>query len=223
MRQLDGTLGLSAIASMTLRDNRPGKNKVHPLEGMFRQALFSRLAGYEDINGADHPALDPVMRQVVGGRAVASRAASASQMGRFETEMLSTPENMEALAGLCSQFIDRFHDRKGWPTRIVLDMDNSDSPTHGDQEGAAWNGHFGCKAIIQFSCSTSTACWSAAPCATATSTAPMVGRSCLGRCSTAARSAILKTATSALTLHSPQKREAMAGRADGVAMDSGPA
>ena len=66
MRQLDGTLGLSAIASMTLRDNRPGKNKAHPLEGMFRQSVFSRLAGYEDVNDADHPALDPVMRQVVG-------------------------------------------------------------------------------------------------------------------------------------------------------------
>ena len=65
MRQVK-TLGLSAIASMTLRDNRPGKNKAHPLEGMFRQSVFSRLAGYEDVNDADHPALDPVMRQVVG-------------------------------------------------------------------------------------------------------------------------------------------------------------
>ena len=145
MRQLDDALGLSAIAGMTLRDSRPGKNKVHTLEGMFRQSIFSRLAGYEDVNDADHLAFDPVMRQVVGGRAVESRAASASQMGRFETEMLTMPENMEALADLCGQWIDRFHARKGWPKRIVLDMDSSDSPTHGDQEGAAWNGHFGCK------------------------------------------------------------------------------
>ena len=66
MRQLDDALGLSAIASAELRDNRPGKNKVHPLEGMLRQSVFSRLAEYEDVNDADHLALDPVMRQVVG-------------------------------------------------------------------------------------------------------------------------------------------------------------
>ncbi len=42
------------------------------------------------MNDADRSALDPVMRQVVGGRAVEAQAASASQMGRFETETLSS-------------------------------------------------------------------------------------------------------------------------------------
>ena len=81
--------------------------------------------------------------QVVGGRAVDAQAASASQMGRFETETLALPENREALADLNGQWIDRFHDRNGLKY-IVLDMDSSVSPTHGDQEGAAWNGHFDC-------------------------------------------------------------------------------
>ena len=85
----------------------------------------------------------PVMRQVVGGRAVDAQAASASQMGRFETETLASPANREALADLNGQWIDRFHDRNGLKY-IVLDMDSSVSPTHGDQEGAAWNGHFDC-------------------------------------------------------------------------------
>jgi len=83
------------------------------------------------------------MRQVVGGRAVDAQAASASQMGRFETETLASPANREALADLNGQWIDRFHDRNGLKY-IVLDMDSSVSPTHGDQEGAAWNGHFDC-------------------------------------------------------------------------------
>jgi hypothetical protein len=47
------------------------------------------------------------------------------------------------LADLNGQWIDRFHDRNGLKY-IVLDMDSSVSPTHGDQEGAAWNGHFDC-------------------------------------------------------------------------------
>ncbi|WP_269814345.1 transposase [Pseudogemmobacter bohemicus] len=53
---------------------------------------------------------------------------------------------------------------------IVLDMDSSVSPTHGDQEGSAWNGHFDCAAITPTFCSTSSGCWNAAPCAMATST-----------------------------------------------------
>jgi hypothetical protein len=54
-----------------------------------------------------------VMRQIVGGRAVDAQAASASQMGRFETETLSMPENRGALADLNGHWIDRFHDRNG--------------------------------------------------------------------------------------------------------------
>jgi len=143
MRELDDALGLSDLASDVLRDSRPGKNTVHRLDGLFRQSVYGRLAGYEDVNDADRLALDPVMRQVVGGRAVDAQAASASQMGRFETETLALPENRAALADLNGQWIDRFHDRNGLKY-IVLDMDSSVSPTHGDQEGSAWNGHFDC-------------------------------------------------------------------------------
>ena len=143
MRELDDALGLSDLASDVLRDSRPGKNTVHRLDGLFRQSVYGRLAGYEDVNDADHLALDPVMRQVVGGRAVDAQAASASQMGRFETETLALAENRAALADLNGQWIDRFHDRNGLKY-IVLDMDSSVSPTHGDQEGSAWNGHFDC-------------------------------------------------------------------------------
>ena len=87
--------------------------------------------------------LDPVMRWIVGGKAVERQAASTSQMGRFETELLATDANVEALADLSGQWIDRVHDRHP-PSKIILDMDSSVSPTHGDQEGTAYNGHFGC-------------------------------------------------------------------------------
>ena len=108
MRELDDALGLSDLASATLSDTRPGKNAIHRLDGLFRQSVFGRLAGYEDVNDADRLALDPVMRQVVGGRAVDAQAASASQMGRFETETLALPKNRDALADLNGQWIDRF-------------------------------------------------------------------------------------------------------------------
>jgi hypothetical protein len=143
VRELDDVLGLSGLASAALCDNRRGKNTVHRLDGLFRQSVYGRLAGYADVNDADRLALDPVMRQVVGGRAVDAQAASASQMGGLKTETLAMPENREALADLNGQWIDRFHDRNGLKY-IVLDMDSSVSPTHGDQEGTAWNGCFDC-------------------------------------------------------------------------------
>ena len=142
-RELDDAVGLSEIAGDVLTDTRRGKNGRHGLVGQFRQSVFGRLGGYDDVNDADRLSLDPVMRWIVGGHAVTKQAASTSQMGRFETEVLATNANVEALANLSGQWIDKVHDRHP-PTKIILDMDSSVSPTHGDQEGTAYNGHFGC-------------------------------------------------------------------------------
>jgi hypothetical protein len=126
-----------------LVDPRTGKNGQHAMKGLFRQSVFGRLGGYEDVNDADRLGRDPAMRWIVGGRAVAKAAASTSQMGRFETEFLAAAQNLAALADLSGQWIDRVH--AGYsPKAIVLDMDSSVSPTHGDQEGTAYNGHFAC-------------------------------------------------------------------------------
>ena len=105
--------------------------------------MFGRLAGYEDVNDAERLCHDPAMRWVVGDRAITGAAASASQMGRFETKWLSRPENLAALADLPGHWIDKVH-RQRPPKVIVLDMDSSESPTYGEQEGSAYNGHFGC-------------------------------------------------------------------------------
>ena len=82
------------------------------------------------------------MRWIVGGKAVERQAASTSQMGRFETELLATDANIEVLTDMNGAWIDRVHDHRP-PKTIILDMDSSVSPTHGEQEGTAYNGHFG--------------------------------------------------------------------------------
>jgi hypothetical protein len=108
-----------------------------------RQSVFGRLAGYEDVNDAERLRYDPAMRWIVGGKAAKGVAASPSQIGRFETEWLAATGNLSALADLSGQWIDTVHERRP-PGDIVLDMDSSVSPTHGDQEQSVWNGHFGC-------------------------------------------------------------------------------
>ncbi|WP_051134303.1 IS1380 family transposase [Methylocystis sp. ATCC 49242] len=142
-RELDDALGLSALAGETLADARTGKNGRHGLVGMFRQSVFGRLAGYEDVNDAERLRRDPAMRWVVGGRAAISGAASPSQIGRFETRWLAAEKNLSALADLSGRWIDRVHSRRP-PRGILLDMDSSVSPTHDEQEKSCWNGHYEC-------------------------------------------------------------------------------
>src|SRR5918993_5172052 len=142
-RELDDALGLSETAGDVLTDTRTGANGRHSLVGQFRQSVFGRLAGYEDVNDADRLAHDPALRWVVGGAAVTGQAASPSQMGRFETEELVQGANLAALTDLSGRWIDLVHARR--PVKgIVLDMDSSVSPTFGEQDGTADNGHFGC-------------------------------------------------------------------------------
>jgi hypothetical protein len=142
-RELDDALGLTATAASTLAEGRRGRNIRHRLLGLLRQAVYGRLAGYEDVNDAERLARDPAMRAIVGREGSRRQAASTSEMGRFETEWLATEANLIALANLSGAWIDRVHGRRP-PDGIILDLDSSESPTWGEQEGSAWNGHFRC-------------------------------------------------------------------------------
>jgi hypothetical protein len=142
-RELDDALGLSTMAGETLADARTGKNGRHAPVGLLRQSVFGRLAGYEDVNDAERLRQDPAMRWIVGGKAARGHAALPSKMGRFETQWLAAPENFSALADLSGQWIEIVRGRRP-PRGIVLDMDSSVSPTHGEQEMSVWNGHYAC-------------------------------------------------------------------------------
>jgi hypothetical protein len=142
-RELDDALGLTATAASALAEDRRGKNIRHRLLGLLRQAVYGRLAGYEDVNDAQRLARDPAMRAIVGREGLDRPAASSSEMGRFETGWLATEANLAALTALSGAWIDRVHVRRP-PDGIILDIDSSESPTYGEQEGSAWNGHFRC-------------------------------------------------------------------------------
>ena len=179
-RELDEALGLTTLAGDVIADSRTGKNGWHGIIGLLRQSVYGRLAGYEDVNDADRLGRDPAMRWIVGGRAVERGGASTSQMGRFETELLATNDNLAALADLLGIWIDQVNERKP-PKIIVLDMDSSVSPTYGDQEGTAYNGHFGCTCYHPLFVFNQFGDLERAPCVRAMCTAPMNGAMCWTR------------------------------------------
>ena len=142
VRELDEALLLTEEAGDLLTDSRTGKNTRHDLAGLLRQSVYARLAGYEDVN--DHEALgrDPAMRAVIGRRALEKNAASQNTVSRFETETLPTSENVEALSMINGFWVAKAMKRTN-TKKVILDMDSSESPVHGSQEGSAYNGHFG--------------------------------------------------------------------------------
>jgi Transposase DDE domain group 1 len=63
-RELEERLGLSALIERYLSDPRTGRNSQFPLPDLFRQSIYSRLAGYEDTNDAERLAEDPTFRML---------------------------------------------------------------------------------------------------------------------------------------------------------------
>jgi hypothetical protein len=142
-RDLDDATQLTESAAAALFDFRTGTNIQHSMTALLRQSIYSRLAGYEDVNDAERLSVDPVMRHVVGGRAADKQAASTSQVGRFETDVLTHPDNLDALMNMPGQWVDLICQRRPIK-KLILDMDSSVSETYGQQEGSMYNGHFAC-------------------------------------------------------------------------------
>jgi hypothetical protein len=140
-RELDDALGLTESATRYLQERRNGRNVQHLLVPLLRQSVYSRLAGYEDTNDADRLAGDPAMRVVTSRQAAERPAASTNTLSRFETEVLTHEENAEGLAHLNAAWVERAMAHTAH-RRVILDMDSSESPVYGEQEGATYNGHF---------------------------------------------------------------------------------
>ena len=140
-RELDAALGLTETANDYIHESRTGRNVQHRLLPLLRQSVYSRLAGYEDTNDAERLAQDPAMRVIVGWQGADKQAASTNTMSRFETEVLTEEENLDGLARLNVEWVDRAMAQTSHQ-RVILDMDSSESPVHGQQEGVAYNGHF---------------------------------------------------------------------------------
>ena len=141
MRELDECIGFGELVDRHLSDSRRGKNIQLPLADLLRQSIYSRLAGYADVNDAARLAQDPTFR-LIGSRKIWERgAALTSRVQSFETEVLTHKANLAGLAALNRELVVRAEAIDS-PRRIVLDMDSTEIPVYGEQEQSAYNGHF---------------------------------------------------------------------------------
>ena len=141
IRELDERLGLATLIAEHLSDSRQGLNTQFGLVDLLRQSVYSRLAGYEDLNDAVRVSADPTFRLIGSPKRWDRGAALTSTLHWFETDLLTRGENLLGLMAVNREMLAQ----AGMPTRagrIVLDMDSSESPVPGAQEGSAYNGHF---------------------------------------------------------------------------------
>jgi len=100
-------MGLTEMAGDLIVDKRTGKNIQHQIPGLLRQSVYARLAGYEDTNDHEGLSRDPAMRAAIGKRALERTAASSGTVSRFETEILTQEQNIDALATLNSGWVSK--------------------------------------------------------------------------------------------------------------------
>ena len=132
-RELDERLGLSALIERHLTDPRTGRNLQFPLPDLFRQSIYSRLAGYEDTNDAERLAEDPTFRMLTSRERRETSVALTSTRHWFETEVLADERNYQGLARLNTDLVQHEAARP-FKWRLTLDIDSSESPVHGAQE-----------------------------------------------------------------------------------------
>jgi hypothetical protein len=135
LRQIDRKIGLTHAAAKALSDDRDPSRIKHTLRTLIAQRIYAQCQGWEDLN--DHTVLrhDLALQTAVG---VVEPLASAPTLCRLENR--ATREAAWALHGvLLDQFIAGHQTA---PTELILDVDASDIPLHGEQEHAQFHGYY---------------------------------------------------------------------------------
>ena len=133
-------LGVCAALAACVPERRRGPVR-HSLEMLVRQRVFQIACGYEDQDDADALRSDPLFK-LACGRLPAGEADLASQPTLSRLENAVDRHAVERLAAALADLYVRERGRGGAPARILLDLDGTDDPAHGEQEGVAYHGYY---------------------------------------------------------------------------------
>jgi hypothetical protein len=135
LRKVDERIGLSRAAAAALEDGRVAGRVEHSLRDLLAQRIYALCCGYEDLNDHDRLRGDLLMQTAVGR---VDALASSPTLSRLDNR--ATRSQAWALHEvLIEQFIASF---EAPPSELVLDIDASDVPLHGEQEGCEFHGYY---------------------------------------------------------------------------------
>jgi hypothetical protein len=140
LAEADRALGLCEALAVAFPEWRRGPVQ-HSLATLLRQRIFQIACGYADQNDADTLRSDPLLK-LACGRFPESGAELASQPTFSRLENAVDRHACEALAEVLADVYIRERQRTGVPARVLVDLDGTDDPTHGAQEGSAYHGFY---------------------------------------------------------------------------------
>ena len=138
LRQMDDHLGLSERLAVLLPDTRDPRKVRHDRREQMRQRLYQIALGYADCNDADRLRQDPVRKRVCDRPPQAEGLSSQPTLSRLENAV----EVRMLRALVCEieeQYVKSFVEA---PEVIVLDIDSTDDPTHGQQQLSFFHGYY---------------------------------------------------------------------------------
>jgi Transposase DDE domain group 1 len=153
LRHTDRALGLIQRVAACFQDNREQDQVVHTLPALVGQRIVGIALGYEDVNDHDELRHDPVLAlfadRLEPKRSDCAPLAGKSTLNRLEHAPLRPDDRYHKIghdpAALANLFVDLFLEAHPRPLKqIVLDLDATDDPLHGQQEGRFFHGYYGC-------------------------------------------------------------------------------
>ncbi len=140
LAEADAVLGLTEQLAAVIPDWRRRRGR-HTLPTLLAQRVYQIACGYEDQDDADTLRRDPLLKHVCG-RLPLTGADLASQPTFSRLENVVSARTCYHLAQALGALYLRERERSGVPSHLVLDLDGTDDPTHGDQEGSAYHGYY---------------------------------------------------------------------------------
>ncbi|MCH8246802.1 MAG: IS1380 family transposase [Bacteroidetes bacterium] len=139
LKEVDEQIGLTKAAAAVLSDARDARYTLHSTCELLRQCVYQIAAGYEDGNDSNALRFEPIIK-MAAGRLPVSGAALASQptISRFQNRP-SRAQLYRMATCIVEQFIASYDED---PEIIVLDFDDTDSQTYGDQQLALFNAYY---------------------------------------------------------------------------------
>ena len=143
VKALDTQLGLTGRLAACLDDARQPGKVLHETIELLQQRIFGLCGGYADCNDAARLVHDPIHKLVVGRDPLTGLGlASQPTLSRFENAVRA--RELRAMTHVLADTVIAQQRRRlhGRATRITIDLDPTDDPTHGQQEFAFFNGHY---------------------------------------------------------------------------------